>query len=150
MKKILMAIAIVAVGIQLVPVQRSNPPVTKDVGAEPAAATILRRACYDCHSNETAWPWYSYVAPVSWLVSDDVKEARSHLNFSEWDKYDEKRRRKIKEEIVEEVGEKRMPLKIYLPLHPEARISETDFQTIKSWAESSTERANEGEEGDSK
>jgi hypothetical protein len=134
MKKILTAIAIVAVGIQLVPVQRSNPPVTMDMNADPAAAAILRRACYDCHSNETTWPWYSYVAPVSWLVSDDVKEARSHLNFSEWDKYEEKRRRKIKEEIVEEVGEKRMPLKIYLSLHPEAKISDEDFQTIKAWA----------------
>ncbi len=137
-KKLLIAAAIVVVAIQFIPVDRSNPPVAMDAATDDATKAILRRACYDCHSNETMWPWYSYVAPVSWLVSSDVEHAREHLNFSEWDKYDEKRVGKIKEEIVEEVGEKRMPLKIYLPMHPEAKISDTDFQIIKAWAEAGT------------
>jgi len=134
-KKLLIAVAVLLVGIQLIPVDRSNPPVTMDVSADEAAAKILRRSCYDCHSNETVWPWYSFVAPVSWLVSGDVEEAREHVNFSQWDQYDEKRVGKIKEEIVDEVGNQAMPLKIYLVMHREAQVSAADFQTIKKWAE---------------
>jgi len=134
-KKLLIAVVIIVVGIQFIPVDRSNPPVTMDVGADEATAMILRRSCYDCHSNETVWPWYSYVAPVSWLISEDVEHAREHVNFSEWDKYDEKRINKIKEDIVEEVGGKAMPLKSYLVMHTQARVSDVDFQIIKNWAE---------------
>ena len=73
------------VAIRFVPVRAtSNPPVTGDVPAPPAAKAILHRACYDCHSNEMRWPWYSRVAPVSWLVVRDVRRDRNELNFSSW------------------------------------------------------------------
>jgi hypothetical protein len=139
-KKLLILLLVVVVAIQLIPVDRNNPPVTRDVGADAAAAAVLRRSCYDCHSNETVWPWYGYVAPVSWLVNGDVEHAREHLNFSEWDQYDEKRIRKIKEEIIEEVDNENMPLKIYLVMHRDANLSDADFQAIKSWAENDAEK----------
>lgn len=135
MRKLLIILAALVLAIQLAPVDRSNPPVTMEAPADEAPAAILRRSCYDCHSNETEWPWYSYVAPVSWLVSRDVKEAREHLNFSQWDQYDDKQIRKIKEEIVDEVAKKAMPLKIYLAMHRDAKVSDEDFQIIKRWAE---------------
>jgi hypothetical protein len=74
--------------VQLVPVTRTNPPVVADVGTPADLAAVLRRACYDCHSNETTWPSYSAVAPVSWLIGHDVREGRHELNFSSWSAYD--------------------------------------------------------------
>ena len=76
----LLGILVVLLAIQLVPVQRSNPPVEAEVPAPENVRTILRRACYDCHSNETVWPWYSRIAPVSFLVASDVHEARAKMN----------------------------------------------------------------------
>jgi hypothetical protein len=76
----------VALGLaQLVPLDRSNPPVSAEVPATPEVRAILKRSCYDCHSNETRWPWYAYAAPMSWLLVYDVHEAREHMNFSTWD-----------------------------------------------------------------
>jgi hypothetical protein len=73
------------IGIQFIPVPRTNPPVTSELQWDsPAIKELVRRACYDCHSNETVWPWYSYIAPMSWLVTHDVSEARRHMNFSQW------------------------------------------------------------------
>jgi len=74
--------------VLILAVDRSNPPVEADLEAPAAVTAVLRTACYDCHSNETHWPWYSYVAPVSWLVARDVEEARSEFSFSRWDQLD--------------------------------------------------------------
>ncbi len=84
MKKILIIFIVVAIGIQFIPTDRSNPPVTHELQASPEVMAILERACYDCHSNETVWPWYSKVAPVSWQISSHVVVGRRHVNFSEW------------------------------------------------------------------
>jgi len=78
---ILVAVFVLA---QAIRVERLNPPVQAEITADPAVKPLLRRACYDCHSNETVWPWYSNVAPASWLIASDVEEGRSNLNFSEW------------------------------------------------------------------
>jgi len=144
-KKILSALILLFIVIQFVPVSRTNPPVSRDFQPEAQVNTLLKRACYDCHSNETVWPWYSYVAPASWLVTHDVKEAREHFNFSEWDKYDDEAVQKIIKEIGEEVEEGEMPLKKYLLLHPEARLSEQDISTIVAWAEGHIEARPEHE-----
>ena len=72
---------------QFITVQRTNPPLKEDLAAPPHIKTLLRRACYDCHSNETRWPWYTYIAPVSWLILHDVERGRQELNFSEWGSY---------------------------------------------------------------
>jgi hypothetical protein len=103
--------------IQLVPVDTSNPPVTADVPAGPPVKAVLRRACYDCHSNETTWPWYSRVAPVSWLVARDVREGRAELNFSVWDRYTTQQQVKKLKESWEQVAEGEMPPWFYLPAH---------------------------------
>ncbi len=127
------AVAALALPMQLIPVTRTNPPVEGEIAVPDSVRKILTRACYDCHSHETHWPWYAYVAPVSWLVSKDVTNGRKHLNFSTWNRYDHERREKKLDEIWEEVEEGMMPLKIYLPLHSEARLSEHDHAVLHDW-----------------
>ncbi|MGD9899967.1 MAG: heme-binding domain-containing protein [Calditrichaceae bacterium] len=129
----LIVIILFFAGIQLIPVSRSNPPVETEVPAPDEVKSVLKRACYDCHSNEVNWPWYSYVAPASWLVAYDVKEARKELNFSTWNRFNsEKSNEKIKE-IWEEVSEGKMPLWQYTLIHSDAKLSESDLTLIKSW-----------------
>ena len=107
--------------IQLVPYgwNHTNPTVVAEPKWDtPRTRELFFRACADCHSNATKWPLYSRVAPVSWLVYNDVLEGREHLNVSEWN-----RPQKDADEASEKVREGEMPLPIYLPLHPEARFS---------------------------
>ena len=111
--------------IQLVPYGRdhSNPPVTQEVKWDsPRTRELAVGACYDCHSNLTVWPWYSNVAPVSWLVQMDVDEGRSILNFSEWNLPQDAEL----DEIVEVVREGEMPPWQYKPLHPAGRLSSAE------------------------
>jgi len=89
----------------------------------PQIAKLLHSACYDCHSDETKWPWYSRVAPVSWLVADDVTRGRERLNFSEWPRDLPERVAKRLERISEEVDDQEMPPAKYTLLHPEARLT---------------------------
>lgn len=133
MKKILIILAVLFVAIQFIPVDRSNPPVTAELDAPSDITAVLRTSCYDCHSNETNWPWYAYVAPVSFLVAGDVNDGRKRLNFSEWDKYDIQKREKKLEEIVElaELGE--MPLSIYTLVHPNAKLDPLRVKILKDW-----------------
>ncbi len=133
--KILLALLVVFAAAQLVPIERTNPPVELEVTAPVEVLEVLRRACYDCHSNESRWPWYAYVAPTSWLVVYDVEEARDHMNFSTWNEYDEDERIDHREDAWEAVEEEEMPLWFYLPLHPEARLDEHDRQILRDWAE---------------
>ena len=115
--------------LQLVPYGRdhTNPPVTGDAPWTSAEGRrIAVGACYDCHSNETAWPWYSHVAPMSWLVQDDVDEGRDALNFSEWD------RRQDADDLVESVVEGSMPPRPYGLLHPSSRLSGAERELLLS------------------
>lgn len=135
MKRILLSslavLLIVLVGIQFVPVDRTNPPVkTVFQGPEPVMQ-ILRQSCYDCHSNQTTWPWYSYVAPVSWMVANHVEEGREELNFSDWAAHATDGH--LMEEIYEEVEEGHMPEGSYLWMHPEAKVSEADLAILKDY-----------------
>ncbi len=132
--KVLLSTVIVLVGIQFIPVTMSNPPIEKEIVVSPVVMAILKRACYDCHSNETIWPAYSRVAPVSWLLAWDVREGREELNFSTWNKYGEKKRNKMIKEIWEEVEEGEMPPWFYLPLHLDARLSDQDREALQAWA----------------
>lgn len=116
-----LALIIVLGLLQLVPYGRnhSNPVVSEEPAWDSAQTrALVARTCFDCHSNETVWPWYSHIAPASWLMQRDVDEGRGHLNFSEWD-----RGRQEADEAVEVVQEGEMPPWFYLPLHPEARLS---------------------------
>ncbi len=120
--------------IQLVPVDRTNPPVEEEVPVPPEVRDVLVRACYDCHSNETVWPWYAHVAPVSWLVARDVHEGREALNFSTWNRLTTREQVEALRESWEEVEEGEMPLWFYLPTHPEARLTDRDRALLRAWA----------------
>lgn len=135
-KRIFGVLLLVFLAIQLVPLDRSNPPVEADLDAPADVKAVLKRACYDCHSNETAWPWYARVAPVSWLVAKDVREGRKHLNISEWGKMSERKQAGAARAMWRELEEGRMPLPVYLPMHPEAKLSEADRAAVRAWAAS--------------
>jgi hypothetical protein len=142
----IIAVAVVGVGIQFVRPERTNPPidpaldVERFLYVEPEVAALLRTACYDCHSNETKWPWYSNVAPSSWLLARDVNDGRRHLNFSNWGIYPTGRQVNTLESIAEEVLEENMPYPPYLLLHPEARIDSAQRNTIIQWARRESDR----------
>ncbi len=102
-------------------------------------SSMLRSACYDCHSNETNYPWYSYIAPIKWMVSDHVEEGREELNFSEWDLLSKMDKAEALDDIATEVTEGEMPLKYYPLTHTNAKLSETDRQAISDWAEALAE-----------
>jgi len=135
--KLIAALAVVAlIGAQFVPLDRSNPPVTADMNAPPEVKAILNRACYDCHSNETRWPWYTYIAPASWLLEYDVREGRQSLNFSNWGKLDKGLRTRLLRLTQRDVNSGRMPPWFYIyPLHMEARLSSPERSRISDWAE---------------
>lgn len=130
----LAAIGVGFVAIQFVPVDRSNPPVRSDVGAPAEVAVLLRAACYDCHSRETRWPWYSRVAPVSWFVARHVDEGRRELDFSDWPTIDFTAQDELLREVAKEVEKGKMPLASYRWGHPEARLTAAQREIIVHWA----------------
>lgn len=133
-KKIVLGILIILVGIQFIPVSKTNPPVVGEVQASPEVMDILQRACYDCHSYKTQWPWYSKVAPVSWFLADHVKVGRMHMNLTDWQHMTLEKQAEYMKEIWEEIEKGGMPLKSYLRMHKEARLSETEKEIIHAWA----------------
>jgi hypothetical protein len=120
---------------QAIRIDKLNPPIQSEISADPAVQPLLRRACYNCHSNETVWPWYSNVAPVSWLLASDVKEGRSHVNFSAWGTYSNEAQSHKFAAIVDEVRGEDMPPWYYTLVHSEARLTTADRNTIAKWAE---------------
>ena len=145
MKKTLKIVGIVVVAAlviaQVFRPDRENPAETTSQTLEatlpvpPAVKAILDGSCKDCHSNRTQWPWYSAVAPASWLVASDVREGREHLNFSEWGTYKRGRMIARLDGIVSEVDKGEMPLSQYLLIHPDAKISQEQKAVLCSWAE---------------
>ena len=136
LKYAVLVLVFLFVAIQFVQPDRTNPPVDSSSAFEavakpsPEVASLLRRACYNCHSHNTVWPWYAYVAPVSWLVADDVKTARRNLNFSQWNLLGPEMSRTRLKEACQEVKEGGMPLWNYRLMHPEARLTEADIKTL--------------------
>ncbi len=117
-------------------VKLDNPAdllINEEVPAEIGA--MLKSACYDCHSNESVYPWYSNVAPVKWLVYRDIVEGRKELNFSLWKTMSNDDQADILYEIAEEVKEGDMPMKIYPLTHPDAKLSDNDRKKLSDWAE---------------
>jgi hypothetical protein len=130
MKRFLRIAGVVILGIvvliQFIPIDRTNPTVTREVAWDSVETRALaQRACFDCHSNETVWPWYSYVAPISLRVAAHVEEGREHLNFSAWDQPNEDF-----EEIEKVINQGGMPLSDYLLMHAEADLSEAEKQAL--------------------
>lgn len=166
MRKILLLVLAILVGgfllIQLVPYGRnhSNPPIISEPAWDNAQTKVLaEQACFDCHSNETKWLWYSNIAPVSWLVQRDVDEGREYVNFSEWG--NGRGEGEEGEEMAEVIYEGEMPPPVYLLTHPEARLTDAQKQTLaeglaasagggngREGAESGEHEENEGEGDD--
>jgi hypothetical protein len=119
-KYILFILVIIFVAIQFIPVDRTNPPVVKEPDwNSPKTRAYAVRACFDCHSNETKWPFYAYIAPVSWLVADDVQEGRAHFNMSDW-------KPGKGDKAAKEVREGDMPLWQYTLMHSEAKLTDAE------------------------
>jgi hypothetical protein len=120
------SLLVLLIAIQLIPVPHTNPPVTREVNWDsPATRDLAKRACFDCHSNETVWPWYSNVAPVSFFLANHIKDGREKLNFSQWDQPNTEA-----EDIVEVLEKGEMPLKSYLLLHPEADFTPAEKERL--------------------
>jgi cytochrome c551/c552 len=115
-------------------IHKDNPPVTADLNAPAPVKAIIKRSCYGCHSNETVWPWYSNIAPASWVVSYDVHEGRAELNFSTWGNYTAAQRLKKLGKISEEIADGDMPPWYYVyPVHMDAPLSDADLQAVNDW-----------------
>jgi hypothetical protein len=123
-----------AAAIQLIPVDRTNPPVTADFDGPPDVASVVHRACFDCHSHETVWPWYARVAPVSWMVAHHVEEGREHLDLSSWGRLGAPERAAVAAEMAKEIAEGEMPLPVYVWMHSGARLSEADRAVVSAWS----------------
>jgi cytochrome c551/c552 len=133
LRSIFIVLAVLLIVAQAIRPERTNPPVTGEINAPPEIKSILRKTCYNCHSNETVWPWYSQVAPASWLLAHDVSNARKRVNFSEWSSLTPRRQAGKLRKADEEIKEGDMPLWYYLPLHPEARLSDADKSALMAW-----------------
>jgi hypothetical protein len=138
-KKILLALLAIVVIMQFFQPDRSVPQheASQDLfamrNAPEEVVSLLKTACYDCHSYTTNYPWYAYIAPVSWIVSHDIEEGREHLNFSIWGTYEAKKRAHKLEECEEEVEEKEMPLKGYTVMHPAADLDMDQREMLELW-----------------
>jgi len=148
LKIALIVIVVFLVVAQFIRPSHVNPPIdpTKTLFATtpvpPNVQGILERSCNDCHSNNTVYPWYNKVAPVSWLLASDVNDGRHAMNFSEWATYSQKKRLHRLKDICDQVKQGDMPLWFYLPLHPKAKLAPGDVGAICTWA--SNEAMREG------
>lgn len=139
LKKVLLWVLGIFIAIQLIPVNRVNKPVDKkdnfvDVFATPAQVKVfLKNACYDCHSNETVYPWYSKVAPISWTVKDHINEGRERLNFSEWNSFNKDQKKTILQHSITTLQQRTMPMPAYMLKHPEANLTNDQRKTLEDY-----------------
>ena len=138
-KRLLLVVLLFGLAIQAFRPSRTTPTasprddVTLTAKVDPAVASTLQRSCRDCHSNDTRWPWYSHVAPVSWVVAHDVHAGREQLNLSIWRRYSENAQQKLLGKICEEVRDGEMPDTTYILMHREARLTQADAEAICTW-----------------
>lgn len=130
--------------LQFVQPAHTNPPVKTDfiTATHPPqnVADMFQAACYDCHSNQTRWPWYSHVAPMSWQIAQDVNEGRENLNLSEWPGDDPKRAYKKMEDMSEEIGQGDMPLKKYTLIHADAKLTVEQRTELTQWLDGTVDQ----------
>jgi hypothetical protein len=145
-KGFLIAVGVAFLGIQFIRPARTNAPIEPgrtlyaQVAVPLEARQVLERSCVDCHSQQTRWPWYSGVAPVSWFVIDHVKHGREHFDFSEWASYDANKADDLLEEICEETSKGKMPLPSYLLMHRGARLAPQDVRALCEWSKAAREQ----------
>jgi hypothetical protein len=134
---------------QLYQPERSNPPVDESktifaaLNVPPDVKAMLDRSCSDCHTNNTKWPWYSYVAPTSWLTARDVKNGRSSMNLSIWGSYKRTKQAGKLDDISEQLTTDKMPLKPYRMMHPSSVLSKEEIDVVSRWAEKERDRLSE-------
>lgn len=142
-KRVVVCAVVLLVVAQLVPANHHNPgtdPQRSIFAKEQVPApvqTVFRRSCANCHSNETEWPWYSYIAPASWIIADDVHSARKKMNLSEWADYPANKREEKLEEICEQLTDGDMPDAKYLLVHRNARLTSQEREAVCQWTEDS-------------
>jgi Haem-binding domain len=152
LRYILGGLALVMVVIQFVPNElpavtvENSGDIMKSNLVSQDVALLLKTSCYSCHSNETEYPWYSYVAPASWLVKRDVTEGRKELNFSTWSAYEQRKMIRKLDDISKEVGEGKMPMPIYTFMHSSAKLSDAQRQVIVTWTEAAMDSVAEMED----
>lgn len=144
-------------GVQMVPVERTNPATEYERSIKarthmsPAVESILTRSCWDCHSNETRWPWYSRVAPASWLLASHVNHGRRHMNFSTWENFSGHGYPKSADErlldICREASSGSMPLRSYTLVHRDAGLSPEEVRSLCAWARAESDRLRRESEG---
>lgn len=148
--KIAVIILFVAfVAIQFYRPDFTNPPIVESEnllagGQVPEnVKAILVRSCADCHSNETVYPWYSRISPSSWFLAGHISEGRREMNFSTWNKSEDRRKKKKLEEICEQIESREMPLPSYLWIHRSARLSDEEIKTLCDWTKLEREKLSE-------
>jgi len=140
-KKIAIALLIVLVGMQFFRPEKNQAEgdyaaaFVAETQPSPEVQGILKSACYDCHSANTNYPWYSNVAPISYWLADHIEEGKEHLNFSDWANYTDKKKDHKLEELVEEVKEGEMPLNEYTWTHADARLTQEQITALLTWAQ---------------
>lgn len=153
-KKVALYTAVVLALIQFIRIDKTNQALTPQndfiqvSGAEQEIATILKTSCYDCHSNEVTYPWYTNIAPVSWWIKHHINEGSEHLNFSEWGTYSAKKADHKLEECVEMVSEGEMPMWSYTLMHSNAKLDEAQKDKLIAFFNSLRANKNEHEEED--
>ncbi len=123
-----------------VKIPKSNNPLLADAEIDPAVLKIIERSCQNCHSEKTEWPWYSYVAPMSWLVESDVSQARGHMNLSHWDEYTVEEKQTILALVGSVVRSRAMPPARYTLIHKNAQLSAAEREAIYGWAHTERRR----------
>ncbi|WP_122893398.1 heme-binding domain-containing protein [Arcobacter peruensis] len=134
MKRTLLIFLIVFIVMQFIQTEQSNEAIVKDneIKAPLEVYTILKQSCYDCHSDNVKWPWYSKIAPASWIISSHVNSGRDALNFSQWETYTKEEKEKELKDIYRTVYAV-MPLPSYIWLHPEADLTKEQRSLIRKW-----------------
>ena len=136
MKKILVILLVAFVLIQFFPIDKNNPAPTPQLdfltikNTPESTAKLIRTGCYDCHSNEVKYPSYAYIAPISWSIKHHVNEGKENVNFSEWMTYNKDQKEHILDEVIETIERKEMPFKGYIPMHPEANLTDAQRKIL--------------------
>jgi hypothetical protein len=133
-KRILFILLTIFVLLQFIPAKIENPKTdpTLEIKAPPEVMNILKRSCYDCHSNSVNIPWYAAIAPASYMIKDHIVIGRKWLNFSTWETYTQKEKDDKLKEIFRTVYAA-MPLSSYLSLHEEAKLTKDEIQLMRDW-----------------
>jgi hypothetical protein len=119
---------------------KSDNPLLAGADVDPAVLQLIQRSCQNCHSEKTEWPWYSHIAPMSWLVEGDVSQARSHMNLSRWDSYTVESKQDILARVGAVVRSRQMPPDRYTLIHPNAKLSPEERDQIYGWAHAERRR----------